>query len=178
VRADCTAEAEVSHAAHTVTEQLGPPDILAAFTGGSGTPIPTAKETSAHWREVIDSNLTATFLSISAFLPAMTQRQHGSIITVSSAAARQAGHSNAAYAAAKAGVIAFTRHLANETAAHGIRVNCLSPASIENDRMRTSMTDQQRHQLAASFRYGGSASPTTSPPPPSSSPPTPPHGSP
>ncbi len=101
VRADCTVEADVVRAAHTVIDQLGPPDILAAFAGGSGIPIPTANETAAHWREVIDSNLTATFLTISSFLAAMIERQHGSIVTMSSAAARQAAHSNAAYAAAK-----------------------------------------------------------------------------
>jgi 3-oxoacyl-[acyl-carrier protein] reductase len=154
VRADCTIEADVVRAARTVTDQLGPPDILAAFAGGGGIPIPTANETPAHWREVIDSNLTATFLTISSFLAAMIERQHGSIVTMSSAAARQAAHSNAAYAAAKAGVIAFTRHLANEIAPHGVRVNCLAPSAIENDRMRTAMTEQQRQQLAASFPLG------------------------
>ena len=81
----------------------------------------------------------------------MLEQQHGSIITMSSAAARQAAQSNAAYAAAKAGVIAFSRHLANETAPHGIRVNCLAPSAVENDRMRSWMTAQQREQLAASF---------------------------
>ena len=134
-RADCTIEAEISRAAHTITAQVGPVDILAAFAGGNGMPTPTAKETAAHWREVIESDLTATFLTTSQFMPGMIERHHGSIITMSSAAARQAAQSNAAYAAAKAGVIAFTRHLANEIAPHGIRVNCLAPSAIENDRM-------------------------------------------
>jgi 3-oxoacyl-[acyl-carrier protein] reductase len=151
VRADCTVEADVSHARETVAEQLGPVDILAAFAGGNGMPVPTAHETAAHWREVIEADLTTTFLATSAFLPAMLEQQHGSIITMSSAAARQAAQSNAAYAAAKAGVIAFSRHLANETAPHGIRVNCLAPSAVENDRMRSWMTAQQREQLAASF---------------------------
>ena len=150
-RADCTVEAEVSRAAETVMEQLGPVDILAAFAGGSGMPVPTAQETAAHWREVIESDLTSTFLTTSAFMPAMIERHHGSIITMSSAAARQAAQSNAAYAAAKAGVVAFTRHLANEIAPHGVRVNCLAPSAIENDRLRRWTTEQQRLQLAASF---------------------------
>ena len=115
VHADCTVEAEVNRAAHTIIEQLGPVDILAAFAGGNGMPVPTAQETATHWRDVIESDLTSTFLTTRAFMATMIERQHGSIITMSSAAARQAAQSNAAYAAAKAGVIAFTRHLANET---------------------------------------------------------------
>jgi 3-oxoacyl-[acyl-carrier protein] reductase len=151
VPADCTVEAEVNRAAQTVTAEFGPVDILATFAGGNGMPIPTVKETAAHWREVIESDLTSTFITTHAFIPTMIEREHGSIITMSSAAARQAAQSNAAYAAAKAGVIAFTRHLANEIAPHGVRVNCLSPSAVENERMRAWTTDEQRQQLAASF---------------------------
>jgi 3-oxoacyl-[acyl-carrier protein] reductase len=151
VCADCTVEDDVKRAGHTITEKLGPVDILVAFAGGNGMPVPTSEETATHWREVIDSDLTSAFLTVSAFLPGMLERRRGSIITMSSAAARQASGSNAAYAAAKAGVIAFTRHVANETASHGIRVNCVAPSAIENDRIRTWTTPEQRRQLADSF---------------------------
>jgi 3-oxoacyl-[acyl-carrier protein] reductase len=149
--ADCTVEAEVQRAATMIAERLGPADILAPFAGGNGMPVPTAQETVAHWREVVDSDLTATFACVHAFLPAMIDRRRGSIITMSSAAARQAARSNAAYAAAKAGVIAFTRHLAAELGPHGIRVNCVAPSAVENERMRTWTTEEQRRDLAASF---------------------------
>ena len=151
VAADCTDEPQISSAARAIAEELGPVEILVAFAGGNGMPVPTADETAAHWREVIEADLTSTFLTTSVFLPGMLERRRGSIITMSSAAARQAAQSNAAYAAAKAGVIAFTRHLANETAPHGIRINCLAPSAIENDRIRTWTTAAQREQLAASF---------------------------
>ena len=150
-RADCTKEADLERVARTVIAELGPADILAAFAGGGGMPVPTLEETAAHWREVVESDLTSTFLTTRAFLPAMTERQHGAIVTMSSAAARQAAQSNAAYAAAKAGVIAFTRHLANELGPHGIRVNCVAPSATENERMRKWTTEEQREQLAASF---------------------------
>lgn len=151
VAADCTSEEALRGAALTVTEQLGPVDVVAAFAGGRGLPVATAEETAAHWREVIESDLTATFVTVAAFLPAMLGRGTGSIVTMSSAAARQPGRSNAAYAAAKAGVIGFTRHLANEVGRQGVRVNCLAPSAIENERMRAAMTEQQIQQLGEGF---------------------------
>jgi 3-oxoacyl-[acyl-carrier protein] reductase len=70
---------------------------------------------------------------------------------MSSAAARQPAKSSAAYAAAKAGVIAFTRHLASELANDGIRVNCLAPSAVENDKMRTWVSAEDRKALGATF---------------------------
>ena len=154
VPADCTVETEVAIAAETIAEQLGPVDILAPFAGGNGMPVPTAQETVAHWREVLDSDLTAMFATVHAFLPGMLERGQGAIITMSSAAARQAARSSAAYAAAKAGVVAFTRHLAAEVGPHGIRVNCVAPSAVENERMRTWTTEDQRRELAGSFPLG------------------------
>jgi 3-oxoacyl-[acyl-carrier protein] reductase len=114
-------------------------------------PVPTPRETAAHWREVVESDLTSTFLSVSAFLPGMIEGGRGAIITMASAAARQAAHSSAAYAAAKAGVIALTRHLAAELGPDGIRVNCIAPSAVENERLRTWTSEEQRSELAASF---------------------------
>ncbi|HWF26453.1 MAG TPA: SDR family NAD(P)-dependent oxidoreductase [Solirubrobacteraceae bacterium] len=151
VRADCTVEAELTRAVAAVTDELGPADILAAFAGGSGMPVPTTEESAAHWRDVLESDLTSTFLTTKAFIPAMIERHRGSIITMSSAAARQPAQSNAAYAAAKAGVIAYTRHIAKELGPQGVRVNCLAPSSVENEKMRTWTTEEQRRQLGASF---------------------------
>jgi 3-oxoacyl-[acyl-carrier protein] reductase len=154
IEADCTVADQVSDVVSAVTGQLGPADIVAAFAGGSGMPVPTAQETPEHWKEVLDSDLTSAFLTIRAFLPQMLERGHGVIVTMASSAARQAAQSNAAYAAAKAGVVALTRHLAGEYASRGIRLNCLAPSAIENDRMRTWMTEEQRQGLGRSFPLG------------------------
>jgi 3-oxoacyl-[acyl-carrier protein] reductase len=153
-------DADVARAAATIASELGAVDVLAAFAGGNGMPVPTAQETGAHWREVVESDLTSTFLCISAFLPGMIDRGQGAIVTMASAAARQAARSAAAYAAAKAGVIALTRHLAAEVGPDGIRVNCISPSSVENERLLTWTTAEVRQELAASFplrRIGQSA---------------------
>jgi 3-oxoacyl-[acyl-carrier protein] reductase len=151
VPADCTVYDDLKALARTVEAQLGAVDILAPFAGGNGMPVPTDTESAAHWREVIESDLTSTFLTISAFLSSMRARRSGAIITMSSAAARQPAKSSAAYAAAKAGVIAFTRHLASELANDGIRVNCLAPSAVENDKMRTWVSAEDRKALGATF---------------------------
>ncbi|HEX4008561.1 MAG TPA: SDR family NAD(P)-dependent oxidoreductase [Solirubrobacteraceae bacterium] len=151
LRADCTVDGQVETMAAEVAGRLGAPDILVAFAGGNGMPVATAEETGAHWREVVEGDLTPTFLTARAVLPAMIDRGRGAIVTMSSAAARQAARSSAAYAAAKAGVIAFTRHIAGEYAAHGIRANCVAPSAIEHERLRQWTTEEVRRELAASF---------------------------
>jgi 3-oxoacyl-[acyl-carrier protein] reductase len=154
VRTDVTVEAEVDHLAEVVSERLGPVDIVATFAGGAGMPVPTAQETATHWREVIDSELTSTFLTISAFLPGMIERRRGAIVTMSSSAGRQASQSSAAYAAGKAGVIALTRHLANEVGRDGIRINCLSPSTVVNDKLRAWVSEEDRAAMAAVYPLG------------------------
>jgi 3-oxoacyl-[acyl-carrier protein] reductase len=154
VVADCTDPAAVIKMAGAVAAQLGEPAILIAFAGGNGSPVPTATETPEHWRDIVETDLSSVFYTIRAVLPGMIERRHGNIVTMASAAARQAAKSSAGYAAAKAGVIALTRHLAAEVAPHGIRVNCVAPSAIENDKMRTWMSADQRAALGASFPLG------------------------
>jgi 3-oxoacyl-[acyl-carrier protein] reductase len=152
--ADCTVPGDLDRMAAAVVTQLGPPDILAAFAGGNGMPVPTEQETPEHWREIIETDLNSVFYTTRAVLPAMTDRGSGTIILMSSAAARQAARSAAGYAAAKAGVIAFGRHLAGELGPRGIRVNCIAPSATENEKMRAWMSADQRSALGASFPLG------------------------
>ncbi len=151
--ADCTVDADLAALVDHIHDRLGPVDILATFAGGHGAPVATTTETEEHWRLVLDGNLTATFLTISAFLPDLVARG-GTIVTMASESARQATQSSAAYAAAKGGVVALSRHLAKELATDGVRVNCLAPATIENESMRARMPEDRRRQLVASFPLG------------------------
>ncbi len=154
VIADCTVEEQLAALRSEVNEQLGAVDILAVFAGGNGMPVPTGDETIEHWREVIETDLTSTFLTVSTFLPDMLARHSGVIITMASAAARQAAKSSAAYAAAKAGVIAFSRHLAGEYGHEGIRINCIAPSAIENDRMHSWVPEEQIRAMGQAFPLG------------------------
>lgn len=159
VTADCTDDAAVKRARNEIFGRLGSVDILVAFAGGNGSPVASDAETAAHWREVVDGNLTATFVTVAAFLPDLIARR-GTIITMASSAGRQATGASAAYAAAKAGIVGLSRHLAGELADRGVRVNCLAPAAVENERMRAFMTAEQRQALAANFPLGRLGQPT------------------
>ena len=130
VPADFSDSAAIGRTEGEIRSRFGPVDILVANVGGLGDPVPTAEETEDHWRSVIDANLTATFLTVRAFLPAMLARGSGTIVTVSSTAGRHPSRSSAAYAAAKAGVVMLTRHLAQEVGPRGVRVNCVAPGAV------------------------------------------------
>ncbi|MFB8005797.1 SDR family NAD(P)-dependent oxidoreductase [Nocardia sp. NPDC056000] len=151
--ADCTSATDLDRLHAQVLARFGKVDIVIAFAGGYGQPVPSVKETPDHWRHVVDSDLTATFLTISAFLPELTAHG-GAVVTMASSAGRQASRAAAAYSAAKAGVVGMTRHLANELAPQGVRVNCVAPAAVENDRMRSFMSEEQREQLGRGYPLG------------------------
>ena len=151
---DVTDPEAVAGMRDTVERALGPVEILAPFAGGQGHPTPTAQLRPDRWRAVLDSDLTSVFLTVHEFLPGMIARHAGSIILMSSTAGRHPSAANAAYAAAKAGVVMFGKHLANEVAQDGVRVNCLAPSAVLNDKMRKAMSDEQIQHLGDSFPRG------------------------
>ena len=133
------------------------PSIMTGWSGGPGSrqngngrPEPSVDVPIEHWRAVQDINLSATFLVLKAFLPAMIAARKGSIVTMASSAARHAGQSSAAYAAAKAGVVALTRHLANELGPSGVRLNCLAPSAIETGDLAR-QPQEMREKIAQYF---------------------------
>lgn len=131
-----------------VERTLGPVDILVTLAGGAGAPTPTASLGPDRWRDVIDTDLNSMFFTVRAVLPGMVERGDGRIVTVSSSAGRRASQANAAYAAAKAGIVMFTEHIAKEYAGSGVRAICVAPATIETTRFREHTTDEQRSAIA------------------------------
>lgn len=151
---DVTDPAAVQQLKERAEGELGPVDILLPFAGGQGLPTPTTQLSLDRWRSVLDSDLTSVYLTVTAFLDGMIERGGGAIITMASTSGRAPGQANAAYAAAKAGVVMFSRHLALEFASHGVRVNCLAPSAVLNERMQAAMTAGQIGQLGHSFPLG------------------------
>ncbi len=86
---------------------------------------------SAQWDEVIGSNLTGTFNTISAVAPGMKARGYGRIVTVSSMLGRSGNFGQAAYAASKWGVIGLTKVAAHDLGGFGITVNAVAPGNVE-----------------------------------------------
>jgi 3-oxoacyl-[acyl-carrier protein] reductase len=146
---DVTRYEQVEAMRDSIQDRLGPVDILVANAGGSTVrPGPLEEITEADWRASVDANLTATFLTIKAFLPGMKQRGHGTIVTMSSAAARRPTvQSPLPYAAAKAGVELLTKELAAQAGPHGVRVNCIAPETIMTERNQRQIPDEVKEQL-------------------------------
>lgn len=102
------------------------------------------------WNEIINTNLTSVYRLSKACLRAMMKARKGRIVSISSVvgAAGNAGQSN--YAAAKAGLIGFTKSLAREVGARGITVNAVAPGFTDTD-MTRSLPDAQREALLTSI---------------------------
>jgi len=142
IAADCTDLTALERMRHRVEAELGPVEIVAAFVGGGQARLaPTVQLTEREWHCVVDGNLTATFLTLKSFLPGMTERHRGSIITMATTAARPPVDATAAYAAATAGVVMLTRHVAREVGPHGIRVNCVARSAVRTQRSRQVMSE-------------------------------------
>jgi 3-oxoacyl-[acyl-carrier protein] reductase len=151
VAGDVTNFSDIEAMRAEIEGSFGPVDILVTNAGGSLTkPGPLESIPEDGWHASVNANLTATFLTIKAFLPGMKARKSGVIITMSSAAARRPHpHSPIPYAAAKAGIQMMTQHLAAQVGPDGIRVNCLAPETILTDRNEQQIPEEQKQMLVA-----------------------------
>ena len=116
----------------SVESDLGPIDVLVNNAGITRDSM-FHKMSFEHWREVITTNLDSMFTMTRPVIEGMRSRGSGRIINISSVNGQkgQMGQSN--YSAAKAGVIGFTKALAQENAFKGITVNCVCPGYINTD---------------------------------------------
>ena len=160
IRADLTRENEVEKVFEQAEGELGALDAVFANAGGIIGRRPTAEMTLDFWREVIDVNLTSTFLTARAAFQRMAPRRRGAIVTMASLAAfNGAGPGAAAYAAAKGAIVAYTRALAKEGGPLGIRVNGVAPGLIATRFHERFNTPQGRRAIVEATPLGCEGSP-------------------
>jgi len=115
-----------------VEARLGPVDVLVNNAGITRDAM-LHKMTPQQWNEVIFVNLASIFNMSRQVIEGMRERGYGRIINISSINGQKGQMGQTNYSAAKAGVIGFTKALAQETAAKGITVNCVAPGYIDTE---------------------------------------------
>jgi 3-oxoacyl-[acyl-carrier protein] reductase len=131
VRADVTSSADVRAMVEAVRKRWGRIDILVNNAGALFDRQTLAEMTEEYWDRIMAVNLKSAFLCVKAVWEEMAARHSGCIINVTSAAARAGGGPGAAaYAAAKGGLLTYTKALAKELVSQGIRVNGVAPGLI------------------------------------------------
>lgn len=153
-RADALDPHQVDEVVKAVAAEHGRIDILVNAVGGS-TVIARAAATVdeltlAEWQRLLAFNLDGTFLFCHAVVPVMKRQRAGKIVNISSIAGRGLSESSSsAYAAAKGGIIAFTRKLAHELGPFGVNVNAIAPSLTLTERLRPRWDGWTEDQKAA-----------------------------
>lgn len=125
-----------------ISEQHGGVDILINNAGITRDNL-LLRMKDDEWQDIMDTNLTAIFKLSKAVLKGMMKKRHGRIVNVGSVVGSTGNAGQANYAAAKAGVIGFSKSMAREVASRGITVNVVAPGFIDTD-MTKSLTDEQK----------------------------------
>ena len=128
-RVDVADEASIGAALKRTLASLGRIDVLVNNAGIAGPSMPVVDYPVADWRKVIDIDLNGPFLCSRVVVPHMVKQKYGRIVNIASVAGKEGNPNAAAYAAAKGGLIAFTKALGKELAQSGVLVNCVTPAA-------------------------------------------------
>jgi 3-oxoacyl-[acyl-carrier protein] reductase len=132
---------DIEAATADAIEAHGRVDILVNNAGITGGNAPTWELDAQVWRRVIEVNLVGPFLTCRAIVPQMVRQGYGRIVNIASIAGKEGNPNASHYSASKAGLIALTKSLAKELAAHGVLVNAVTPAAAKTA-IFDSMTEQ------------------------------------
>tara|TARA_B110000503_G_scaffold143530_1_gene245594 strand:+ start:1222 stop:1959 length:738 start_codon:yes stop_codon:yes gene_type:complete len=128
-----------------ITEKHGAVDILVNNAGITRDNL-LMRMKDDEWQSIMDTNLTAIFKMSKAVLRGMMKKRKGRIINIGSVVGSTGNAGQANYAAAKAGVIGFSKSMAREVASRGITINVVSPGFIDTD-MTKSLSDDQKESI-------------------------------
>lgn len=146
-------EASIHAALRATQAQAGPVDILVNNAGINGPVLPVWDYPVDAWRRVLNVDLDSVFLCTRAVVPGMRERRWGRIVNIASMAGKEGVPGIAAYAAAKGGVIAFTKSVARELCNDGIMVNAVAPAMVETPLLQQ-MTPEHIATMTARIPMG------------------------
>ena len=143
---------QISSLGESIKKDFGSIDILVNNAGITRDNI-LLRMKEDEWEDIINTNLSSIYKMSKSVLRGMIKQRSGRIISITSVvgAMGNAGQSN--YAAAKAGIIGFTKSLAREVGVRGITVNAIAPGFIETD-MTSSLPDIQKEALASQIPMG------------------------
>ena len=152
IKLNVTDNEQIASLVKTVNEDFGSIDILINNAGITRDNI-LLRMKEDEWADIIDTNLTSIYKMSKSVLRGMIKNRSGRIISITSVvgAMGNAGQSN--YAAAKAGMIGFTKSLAREVGVRGITVNAIAPGFIETD-MTDNLPNDQKEALASQIPMG------------------------
>ncbi len=149
---DVTDGASVESVVKTVQERFGPIQVLVNNAGITQDNL-LMRMGEDQWTKVLDTNLTSVYRLCKACLRPMMKARYGRIVNIASVVAAMGNAGQTNYAAAKAGMIGFTKSLAREVGARGITVNAVAPGFIDTD-MTRALGEEQRRALLANVPVG------------------------
>ena len=153
---DVTSQEQVDCLRDAALAALGHVDVL-INNAGLGGEVAVVDMTDEQWSRVLDVTLNSVFRMTRAFLPAMYARKSGVIVNNASVLGWRAQKGQAHYAAAKAGVMAFTRCSAMEAAEHGVRINAVAPSIAMHPFLAKVTTDELLARLESQEAFGRTA---------------------
>ena len=157
VLADVSSSADVSRLVEETISAYGKIDILVNNAGITRDQL-LLRMSDEDWDKVLNVNLRSVFLCTRAVLRHMLKQRWGRIISLASIVGIMGNKGQANYAAAKAGIIGFTRTVAKEVASHGITANAIAPGFIDTE-MTQQLKEEWKQELKKQIPLGNFGSP-------------------